>query len=363
MQPFTTTYPAGRRWLPVLVVPVFVAVWLTTGLGGSWFLAIAVAFAALNLAVGLRARLEVDVAGMLRVRGLLPGNERTLDLTQLTSARASEHMFHSSGRAAAGGDISRVLELGDAAGRSMRLDPRVWRRGDLVIDAVEQAAQARGVPIEGAELFGMRPSRAATGPAAAPPRPSPPVPAQRLVFRPRASLRAMALWFALIGGLVVLSFFTVGGLVFGVLLAAAGIEGGALVPLLLGAAVLAVVVLGAVSASGARVTLEPDGLLSVRSLTPRARSVRLADLARVEADPGTFVQAGTLYERTTRVTLTERSGARVKLMAQAWNDLPVLMPALAAWAERAGAQMDEPTRDFLLLGRKPTPTGTRPTAQ
>lgn len=362
MQPFTTTYPAGRRWLPVLVVPVFVALWLVTDLGGSWFLALAVAFAAFNLAAGLRARLEVDGAGMLRVRGVLPGSERTLDLSQLTSARTTEHMFHSSGRAAAGGDVSQVLELGDAAGRTLRLDPRVWSRGDLVVEAVEQAAQARGVPIEGAEMFGMRqPSRAA-GPAA-PPGPAPAVPVQRLVVRPRGSVRAVALWFAFVGGLLVLGFATIGGLVLGVGLAAAGIEVGAYVPLLLGVAGLAVVVAVALSAIGARVTLEPDGLLSVRSLTPRARRVRLADLARVEADPGTFVQAGTLYERTTRVTLTERSGARVKLMAQAWNDLPVLMPALAAWAERAGAQMDERTRDFLLLGRKPAPTGTRPTSR
>jgi hypothetical protein len=369
VQPFTTHYPWSRRWLPVLLLPVGLLIWLRVAGSLPWLVWIAAVLMVTSVASQVLARLEVDVAGMLTVRGLLPGRGRAVDLSQLAFARAREHATMDD-RSSGHRDhpyIVQVLELRDAAGRELRVEPRAWQRADLVVEAVEQAARARGVPIEGGELFGVRPAEgepAAQPDLAGADAPAPPVPTAQLVVRPRASIRAVAAWFALILGLFGLLFAGLGGLVLGLTLGALGLglNGFAALPIA-GVVWLVLVVAAVVGALRARLTLGPDGRLSVRSWPPWPRHLSLGQLARVEAVPGRWVRAGTLYERTTRVTLTERSGAQVKLMAEAWNDLPVLMPALAAWAQRSGAQVDERTRAYLLLGRKPTAAGTRPLRQ
>lgn len=177
-------------------------------------------------------------------------------------------------------------------------------------------------------------------------------PHEVLQFRLSGPLRAAALVIGIVLGFVGLPFLLVGVAIDAIASQVDGPGSPALFPLA-GSLIVVIAVAALVGGFASRMVLRPDGLLSVRSLPPWGRKVRLADLVRIEARPASSVAAGAKFSRTTRITLTEQSGTRLSFTAEAWEEPAVLMPALAAWAISSEAETDAQTRAYLLQGNPP----------
>lgn len=360
MQPFTTRLSVGRRVLPLVVVLGVGAWWWTRGDGRLFgvFLGLAALFAVLNLGTTVVARLSVDAAGLLTVRDGLFTATRSVDLARLTSAVARLHTSRSGTRDNRRTAVRQVLDLTDEAGREVRLEPRAWQHGDLLLAAVGSTALARGVEVVGASLFGLTSAGTTAEEAGVPSGPGPSSPhgpamtggGLLLDLRPNGPVTAGAVIGAVVTGFVGTMFTVVGG---GFTFLPGRPTWIALFPVL-GVALVVLAVALFVGAVTARLRIDPDGGFAVRSIPPLVtRRVRLDQLAGVDARTDIASSAGARDRRTTRVTLVDRSGARAAFTAESWPWPERLMPALAAWAEHAGATANRPTWDYLRTGRPP----------
>ncbi len=371
MEPFSTRQRWGARLAPVAMLAVSAAT--TTYLFTGWrdaprlFAVASGVFTAAMVAAALSAlaaRLTLDASGVLTSHGLRAASTRRVDLSRLVEARAVEEASVSG----TGGDrrisVRRALDLRDGLGQHLRVDPRTWQRGDLLIAAIEAAAAARDVPVQGGQLFGMGATEPGPAPEVLDATEAPPVPDRDLAFPQVAQLRVVLAVFGLVVGFIGLTFLAVSA-GSALLPGPAGDVGGGgwifgLFPLL-GALMVVASPLLLLSAAGNRVTLRRDGRLAVWVL-PWPRRVRLADLTRVEARAAGYRSVNAQVTARTRVVLQDRAGGRAAFIGESWRDPGVLMPAIAAWAARAGVALDAAARDYLLHGRPPAPHGGRPAA-
>jgi hypothetical protein len=126
------------------------------------------------------------------------------------------------------------------------------------------------------------------------------------------------------------------------------------------AALLLAAVLLVVAGVAARLVLTTDGWLDIRSVPPwRHRRLRVADLVSVSARITSLFRPGTApvasFDRAAMLSLTDRSGARVKFCLDVWRDERELLEALVQWAAMSGATIDETTKGLLKTSSRPVP--------
>lgn len=114
-----------------------------------WLLLGAAAVAALGVflvVVGILSRVRVDGAGTLTVRSLPPWRVRRVSLDALVSVAGrrgpiKKNVVH--------GDVqTTVLELRDAAGASLRLNPWFWAEPQPLLAALRAAAARSGAAVD-----------------------------------------------------------------------------------------------------------------------------------------------------------------------------------------------------------------------
>ncbi len=409
MKPFTSTGGGTRGPLllqlgGLALVAVFALTVFADASFQPIFLAGIAGTAVWTVVKGLAHRLELDAGGTLTHRRP-PMSTTSVDLQRLRHAEVTERIVRRSSEAP--GPRPRVqswieMELSDADGGRLHLRPRAWRRADLLVAAVEDAAARADIEVVGHELLGMR----ATGPGSdedgaaterAMPWTEPPVPAPStsadsrmadagvevdelsaanlpstpartggVTLRPRAVFRVLPVLFALGAVLIGVPFVLLGRLFSGVVggggpISAPTLGGG--LPLVLVGVFVLLGVLGAVSSLVAKLEVGTDGTLRVRPVPFwRQRTLRLGRLRRLDAHAGPILSNITLERRASALTLTDVNAERIKVIVDAWADAEPFLEVVASRARASGAVADDATRALLTTGTPPPPTGPRPRA-
>jgi len=330
----------------------------------SLVLALGALFAGVRLLTWLSTRAELEPGGRLVVTGPWPGRRHAVDLATLKRVAARQQVTGTGGRDSRM-RVHDTLELLDDSGGGLSLRVREWARADLLIAAVEQAAAQRALPVTGAELFGMQTAAApAPPPAPAAPAAGGPLPVLDLRLQHRFIYGFIGTIFTALGTTALL--FAAGTMA---LLSAAPPIGGrgagfSLLPLLIAAIFPCIGVALLSLAFGARLALDADGDLRVRTNPPwRTRRLALAELTAASASHAGYISVNRRPARSkVALRLADRSGRTVTVDPGAWEHPEAIAGAVAAAAAGAEVALDPGTARYLALGVPPTPTGLRPTA-
>ena len=356
--PFSTPHDPVRRWVlfgvavlgcaaPALWVGVIEDLSPRQQLVGAVFWGVLALLGLRNAVRSWTARLSVDADGRLTQREG-PFGAQHVDLGRLRRVEGREEgsiLVRSTGSPVT--RVTPVLHVEDDRGARMRITPRTWAHQKLVVAAVAHAGAVARCPVTGGELFGLEnrggtPAPGALDRAAVPVRPL----TVRIARFRRTRYALLALVIVGVGALVAwIGVGATGSPLIG--------PGTGIAALVVGALALAVAVPGLRK----RITLDPDGHLAVSRPTV-VPSLDLASLAQVRVTVGPWTRAGwRRAEKATTVTLTDRSGRTTELVDAVWDEPRPLILAVAGWAARTGAALDEDALRYLTTGTPPTVFG------